>query len=224
MSVEPGQKAPDFSLPTDGNGKVTLSELAGNKVVLYFYPKDDTSGCTAEACGFRDSFPDYGGAGAVVIGISKDFGRLARQVQEKARSAVYPRLGHRGRGLREVRDVGRKEHVRAQIHGDRPQHVSDRRRGHGSRRVAQGAGAGPCRRGAEGGAGPLIANLEQCGPSIAHSSSPLRKLGPRATGRRSPLGSRLRGKDDLLRRGNLFQAVVEDLGATRSSFTKTPAG
>ena len=72
MSVEPGDKAPDFTLPTDGGGKVTLSELKGKKVVLYFYPKDDTSGCTAEACGFRDSFPDYGGAGAVVIGISKD--------------------------------------------------------------------------------------------------------------------------------------------------------
>ncbi len=72
MSIEPGNKAPDFTLPTDGNGEVTLSGLAGKKVVLYFYPKDDTSGCTAEACGFRDSFPDYGGAGAVVIGISKD--------------------------------------------------------------------------------------------------------------------------------------------------------
>ncbi len=72
MSVEPGGKAPDFTLPTDGDGKVALSALAGKKVVLYFYPKDDTSGCTAEACGFRDSFPDYGGADAVVIGISKD--------------------------------------------------------------------------------------------------------------------------------------------------------
>ena len=72
MSVEPGQEAPDFTLPTDGNGSVSLSELAGKKVVLYFYPKDDTSGCTAEACGFRDAFPDYSGSGAVVIGISKD--------------------------------------------------------------------------------------------------------------------------------------------------------
>ena len=72
MSVELGNKAPDFTLPTDGNGSVTLSKLKGKKVVLYFYPKDDTSGCTAEACGFRDSFPDYGGTGAVVIGISKD--------------------------------------------------------------------------------------------------------------------------------------------------------
>ena len=72
MSVEPGEKAPDFTLPTDGAGSVTLSKLKGKKVVLYFYPKDDTSGCTAEACGFRDAFPDYGGTGAVVIGISKD--------------------------------------------------------------------------------------------------------------------------------------------------------
>ncbi len=72
MKVEPGQKAPDFTLPTDGNGSITLSELAGKNVVLYFYPKDDTSGCTAEACGFRDAYPDYGGTGAVVIGISKD--------------------------------------------------------------------------------------------------------------------------------------------------------
>jgi thioredoxin-dependent peroxiredoxin len=72
MNVEVGSKAPDFTLPTDGGGSVTLSELRGKKVVLYFYPKDDTSGCTAEACGFRDSFPDYTGTDAVVIGISKD--------------------------------------------------------------------------------------------------------------------------------------------------------
>jgi thioredoxin-dependent peroxiredoxin len=72
MSVEPGQKAPDFTLPTDGNGSISLSQFAGKKVVLYFYPKDDTSGCTAEACGFRDAFPNYSGTGAVVIGISKD--------------------------------------------------------------------------------------------------------------------------------------------------------
>jgi peroxiredoxin Q/BCP len=72
MSIELGDKAPDFTLPTDGNGKVALSQLAGRPVVLYFYPKDDTSGCTAEACGFRDAFPDYSGTGAVVIGVSKD--------------------------------------------------------------------------------------------------------------------------------------------------------
>jgi peroxiredoxin Q/BCP len=72
MSIEIGDKAPDFTLSTDGNGKVTLSKLRGQKVVLYFYPKDDTSGCTAEACGFRDSFPKFGKVAAAVIGISKD--------------------------------------------------------------------------------------------------------------------------------------------------------
>jgi peroxiredoxin Q/BCP len=72
MSLDIGDKAPDFTLPTDGGGKVTLSKLKGQKVILYFYPKDDTSGCTAEACGFRDVFPRFGKAEAVVIGISKD--------------------------------------------------------------------------------------------------------------------------------------------------------
>ena len=72
MSVKPGDKAPDFTLPTDGNGSLTLSKLRGKPVVLYFYPKDDTTGCTAEACGFRDSFPDYGKTGATVVGISRD--------------------------------------------------------------------------------------------------------------------------------------------------------
>ena len=72
MSVPVGDKAPDFTMPTDGNGSVSLSKLRGKPVVLYFYPKDDTTGCTAEACGFRDTFPDYGKTGAVVIGVSRD--------------------------------------------------------------------------------------------------------------------------------------------------------
>jgi thioredoxin-dependent peroxiredoxin len=72
MSVNIGEVAPDFTMPTDGGGTVTLSALRGKPVVLYFYPKDDTSGCTAEACGFRDAFPDYGKTGAVVIGVSRD--------------------------------------------------------------------------------------------------------------------------------------------------------
>jgi thioredoxin-dependent peroxiredoxin len=72
MSLEIGIKAPDFTLPTDGNGSVTLSALKGKKVVLYFYPKDDTSGCTAEACAFRDILPRFKKMDAIVIGISRD--------------------------------------------------------------------------------------------------------------------------------------------------------
>ena len=72
MSLDVGDKAPDFTLPTDGGGSVTLSKLKGKKVVLYFYPKDDTSGCTAEACAFRDMFPRFKKMDAAVIGVSRD--------------------------------------------------------------------------------------------------------------------------------------------------------
>ena len=72
MSPKVGDAAPDFTLPTDGGGSVTLSTLRGRKVILYFYPKDDTSGCTKEACGFRDAEPDLSKLAAVVIGVSKD--------------------------------------------------------------------------------------------------------------------------------------------------------
>jgi thioredoxin-dependent peroxiredoxin len=72
MSVKEGQKAPDFSAATDGGGKLKLSDLRGKPVVLYFYPKDDTTGCTAEACAFRDQLPDFSKLKAQVIGVSKD--------------------------------------------------------------------------------------------------------------------------------------------------------
>ncbi|NBC32213.1 MAG: thioredoxin-dependent thiol peroxidase [Alphaproteobacteria bacterium] len=72
MSVEVGQPAPDFTLPTAGGGQVTLSALKGRKVIVYFYPKADTSGCTKEACGFNEALPDFSGTEAEIIGISKD--------------------------------------------------------------------------------------------------------------------------------------------------------
>ena len=72
MSVKEGQKAPDFSAATDGGKKLKLSDLRGKPVVLYFYPKDDTTGCTAEACAFRDQLPDFSKLKAQVIGVSKD--------------------------------------------------------------------------------------------------------------------------------------------------------
>ena len=68
----PGDKAPSFTMPTDRNGQVSLAKLKGQNVVLYFYPKDDTSGCTAEACSFRDNLPKFEKVDAVVIGVSRD--------------------------------------------------------------------------------------------------------------------------------------------------------
>ena len=67
-----GGKAAAFAMPTDGGGAVSLAKLKGKNLVLYFYPKDDTSGCTAEACGFRDSFPKFGKIDAAVVGVSRD--------------------------------------------------------------------------------------------------------------------------------------------------------
>jgi len=67
-----GQKAPDFTLLDDAGEKVNLSDLKGKKVVLYFYPKDDTPGCTTEACNFRDGLSEIKRQGAVVLGVSAD--------------------------------------------------------------------------------------------------------------------------------------------------------
>jgi peroxiredoxin Q/BCP len=70
--IEEGKKAPDFNLPSDDGGKVKLSSLRGAPVVLYFYPKDDTPGCTKEACAFRDQHKALTKLGAKVLGVSAD--------------------------------------------------------------------------------------------------------------------------------------------------------
>ena len=70
--VNEGDPAPDFRLPADDGRTYSLKEFRGKKVVLYFYPKDDTSGCTREACSFRDSLARVTSKGAVVLGVSKD--------------------------------------------------------------------------------------------------------------------------------------------------------
>ena len=81
--LEVGTKAPDFSLP-DQNGKIhTLAEYAGKKVVLYFYPKDNTPGCTKQACGFSERYPQFMEKGAVVLGVSKDSVASHKKFEEK---------------------------------------------------------------------------------------------------------------------------------------------
>ena len=70
--LEIGTNAPEFTLPDQNGDTHSLSDYRGKKVILYFYPKDNTSGCTKEACGFRDRYPDITEKGAVVLGISKD--------------------------------------------------------------------------------------------------------------------------------------------------------
>jgi peroxiredoxin Q/BCP len=72
MSLQPGDAAPDFDLPSDGGGHVRLADFKGKTLVLYFYPKDDTSGCTSEARAFTAADDDFKKAGAAVVGVSKD--------------------------------------------------------------------------------------------------------------------------------------------------------
>lgn len=81
--LEIGTKAPEFSLP-DQNGDIhTLSEYAGKKVILYFYPKDNTAGCTKQACGFSELNPQFEEKGAVVLGVSKDSVASHKRFEEK---------------------------------------------------------------------------------------------------------------------------------------------
>jgi peroxiredoxin Q/BCP len=78
-----GDKVPDFSLKADDGTTVTPASLSGKKVVLFFYPKDDTPGCTKEACGFRDAFPQFGEIDAVVLGVSPDSLESHRKFKQK---------------------------------------------------------------------------------------------------------------------------------------------
>ncbi len=81
--LEAGTAAPAFSLP-DQNGQVhTLEEYRGKKLILYFYPKDNTSGCTKQACGFGELYPQFTGKGAVVVGVSKDSVASHKKFEEK---------------------------------------------------------------------------------------------------------------------------------------------
>ncbi len=81
--LEVGTKAPEFTLQDQHGNNVTLSSFQGKKVVLYFYPKDNTSGCTKQACGFSERYPQFTQKGAVVLGVSKDTVASHKKFEEK---------------------------------------------------------------------------------------------------------------------------------------------
>jgi peroxiredoxin Q/BCP len=81
--VEEGSQAPDFELNSDAGETVKLSQFRGRPVVLYFYPKDDTPGCTKEACAFRDSYDDYLARDTVILGVSRDGEESHRKFKQK---------------------------------------------------------------------------------------------------------------------------------------------
>lgn len=83
LMLEVGKKAPDFSLLNQDEKKISLKNYLGQKVVLYFYPKDDTSGCTKEACGFSDDLPKFNKIDAVILGVSPDSVKSHKKFSEK---------------------------------------------------------------------------------------------------------------------------------------------
>ncbi len=104
-----GTKAPDFSLPTESGEQVSLSQFRGKKVVLYFYPKDNTPGCTKEACSFRDNHEAILEKGAVVIGISADDEASHRKFKEKYDLPFYLLADPEKKVIQEYGAWGNKE-------------------------------------------------------------------------------------------------------------------
>lgn len=93
--TEPGDKAPDFTLPDQDGREVKLSDFKGTPVVVYFYPKADTPGCTTQACGVRDHAPDYAKTGATVLGVSPDPVAKVKKFHDK-QSLNFPLLADEG--------------------------------------------------------------------------------------------------------------------------------
>jgi peroxiredoxin Q/BCP len=107
--VSEGSLAPDLDLRTDDGRELKLSELRGKPVVLFFYPKDDTRGCTIQACGMRDAYAQYRDAGIEVFGISIDDAESHKAFREKF-DLPFPLLVDEGARLAEAFDVGRLEY------------------------------------------------------------------------------------------------------------------
>jgi thioredoxin-dependent peroxiredoxin len=106
--LEPGDSAPDFEATSDAGETVRLRDLRGKKVVLYFYPKDNTTGCTAQACGFRDAYPEISEHNAIVLGVSPDSARSHQGFRSKY-DLPFPLLVDSDHKLAEAYDVWREK-------------------------------------------------------------------------------------------------------------------
>ena len=108
--IESGTIAPDFTLEADQGESVTLSRLRGKKVILYFYPKDDTPGCTIQACDFRDALPRFEGVKAVVLGVSPDSVKSHAKFREKF-GLTFPLLADEEHSVSEAYGVWKEKNM-----------------------------------------------------------------------------------------------------------------
>lgn len=106
--VEEGKKAPDFKLKNQDGKTISLNEFKGKNIVLYFYPKDDTSGCTKEACNFRDEFPLFNDIDAVILGVSPDSVQSHKKFAEKYK-LPFNLLSDEARGVLEKYGVWKEK-------------------------------------------------------------------------------------------------------------------
>ena len=143
-----GDRAPDFSLPSDDGTSIALKDFRGKNVVLYFYPKDDTSGCTKEAIGFTEALKDFATLDAVVLGASRDSVAKHQKFKDKHDLGVTLISDEEGSLVFRLRRLGRKEHVWTDIHGHRAGNVPDRQKWESEACVEEGENTGSRRRSA----------------------------------------------------------------------------
>lgn len=137
-----GGTAPDFTLPRNGEGTVTLSKLQGKAVILYFYPKDDTSGCTAEAIDFSALGGEFEAANAVVIGISPDSVKSHDKFAAKHALSVMLAADEEKKVVEAYGVWKEKKHVWQKIHGCRTHHLPHRAGWKNRGSLEQGEGRG----------------------------------------------------------------------------------
>ena len=106
--LNPGIPAPDFTLPDQNGEPHTLSQYRGKRVILYFYPKDNTSGCTKQACGFAELYPHFREKGAVILGVSRDSVASHKKFEEKY-GLPFPLLSDPDRAVHELYDVWKEK-------------------------------------------------------------------------------------------------------------------
>ena len=142
-----GAKAPAFTLPRDGGGNVSLKDFKGGNLVLYFYPKADTPGCTKEAIAFSRLRADFSKADTAILGVSADPVAAQDKFKAKHKFAIALASDETKSDARSLWGLGREIDVRAQIHGGHPQDLSDRRGRTHCPDLAESARTRPRRRG-----------------------------------------------------------------------------
>ena len=126
LKLKEGDLAPSFTATTNGGGKVSLSDFKGKNVILYFYPRDNTPGCTKEACAFRDEFAAFKKKGAVVLGVSTDSAKSHDKFAEKYQLPFTLRVGRGQEDRPGLRGLGGEELHGPEIPGHASRDLPDR--------------------------------------------------------------------------------------------------